>query len=474
MVVLIIAILIAVLIPTFVGAKQRAQDRAMQSSMRNALTAAKVVYSDHGDYTEATVAGLAAVEPSTHVRRRRTTSPGPNVVSVDPVEHELHRDGRPVEVGNVLLPVRRRERGGVGVQYAKGAGASCTASAAPAAGDPSWAIDLVATCVGDESRCDAWHHPDRGSAPDLRCSVVTAFIAVVAGVYGLVVGSFLNVVIWRVPRHESIVKPRSHCPACDTPIATRDNIPVVSWLMLRGRCRHCGEPISIRYPFIELLTGVLFAAVGARYAHSWALPAFLVLTAGADRDLGDRPRALHHPEPDRVPGRLSRVWCCSRSPRSSSTTGRRSGGRCSARSAAFTFFFVLHLVAPGGMGFGDVRLSFVLGLFLGWLGWPYVLGGLFAGFLYGAVIGMRADRGRAPGPAPAHPVRAVPGRRHDDLRALRRPARRLVARPGSLTARRSTRVRQSSEVRPRIVVIALQPGARFDDCCSCTSPSNQR
>src|ERR1700710_134756 len=84
MVVLIIAILIAVMIPTFVGAKQRAQDRAMQSSIRNALTAAKVVYSDHGDYTEATLAGLTATEPSLQFIAASSTSPGPNVVSVDP------------------------------------------------------------------------------------------------------------------------------------------------------------------------------------------------------------------------------------------------------------------------------------------------------------------------------------------------------------------------------------------------------
>ena len=111
MVVLIIAILIAVLIPTFVGAKQRAQDRAMQSSIRNALTAAKVVYSDHGDYTQATVAGLATAEPASELRGRRPRrSPGPNVDLGRPREHELHRHGRPVPVGNVLLRVRRRER----------------------------------------------------------------------------------------------------------------------------------------------------------------------------------------------------------------------------------------------------------------------------------------------------------------------------------------------------------------------------
>ena len=101
---------------------------------------------------------------------------------------------------------------------------------------------------------------------------MTALVAAISGIYGLVIGSFLNVVIWRVPP--------SHCPGCDAKIANRDNIPVVSWLMLRGRCRKCATSISARYPLVEILTALLFAAVGARFAHSWALPAFLVL-AGA-------------------------------------------------------------------------------------------------------------------------------------------------------------------------------------------------
>ena len=138
--------------------------------------------------------------------------------------------------------------------------------------------------------------------------------------------------------------------------------------------------------------------MAARFAHSWALPAFLVLTAGADRDLGDRPRALHHPEPDRVPARI-RECCAARGRGAVGDQDWSAFGRALLGAlAAFTFFFVLHLIAPGGMGFGDVRLSFVLGMFLGWLGWPYVLGGLFAGFLYGAVIGIVliafAGRGR--------------------------------------------------------------------------------
>jgi leader peptidase (prepilin peptidase) / N-methyltransferase len=217
--------------------------------------------------------------------------------------------------------------------------------------------------------------------------VVTVFIATAAGVYGLVLGSFLNVVIWRVPRHESIVKPRSHCRSCDTQLSTLDNIPLVSWLVLRGHCRHCGTTISIRYPLVELVTGVLFAAVGARFAHSWALPAYLVLTGALiaisviDLEHFIIPNRIVYPVGFAsvfllaLAALIQHHW---------SAFGRSLLGAC----CAFAFFFVLHLVSPRGMGFGDVRLSFVLGLFLGWLGWPELLGGLFAGFLFGAVIGL--------------------------------------------------------------------------------------
>jgi len=77
------------------------------------------------------------------------------------------------------------------------------------------------------------------------------------------VGSFLNVVLYRVPRRESVVKPRSRCPGCGTPIEPRDNIPVVSWFLLRGKCRHCGAAISARYPLIEAATGLVFGATAA-------------------------------------------------------------------------------------------------------------------------------------------------------------------------------------------------------------------
>src|SRR5580704_7106152 len=109
---------------------------------------------------------------------------------------------------------------------------------------------------------------------------MTALTIIYCGVLGLMVGSFLNVVIYRVPRGESIVRPRSACPSCGAPIAGRDNIPVVSWLLLRGHCRQCAAPISGRYPLVEAGCGALFAGVAARAGDHWDLPAFLVAFAG--------------------------------------------------------------------------------------------------------------------------------------------------------------------------------------------------
>jgi len=216
---------------------------------------------------------------------------------------------------------------------------------------------------------------------------VTALVAAISGVYGLVIGSFLNVVIWRVPRKESIVRPPSHCPGCDVKIANRDNIPVISWILLRCHCRNCGTAISMRYPFVELLTAALFAAVGARFAHSWALPAYLVLTAALvalsaiDLEHYILPNRILYPTDGAVIALLAVA-----------SVGEHdwgaSGRAVLAGAVAFAIFFTIHIVSPKGMGFGDVRLSFLLGLALGWIGWGEVAGGLFTGFVYGAVIGV--------------------------------------------------------------------------------------
>jgi leader peptidase (prepilin peptidase)/N-methyltransferase len=108
----------------------------------------------------------------------------------------------------------------------------------------------------------------------------TAFVLALALVLGLLVGSFLNVVVWRLPRGESVVFPGSHCPACDAPIRPWDNIPVLSWLWLRGRCRDCGAPISLRYPAVEAFTGAAFLAVVWRYGVSAETGVFLIVAAG--------------------------------------------------------------------------------------------------------------------------------------------------------------------------------------------------
>src|SRR5215218_1278641 len=93
--------------------------------------------------------------------------------------------------------------------------------------------------------------------------MTTALGAVIAALFGTIIGSFLNVVVYRLPRKESLSHPPSRCPSCGEPIRPYDNIPVVSWLLLRGRCRHCGAPISARYPAVELATAVLYALVVA-------------------------------------------------------------------------------------------------------------------------------------------------------------------------------------------------------------------
>ncbi len=216
---------------------------------------------------------------------------------------------------------------------------------------------------------------------------MTVLVVAICGVLGLLVGSFLNVVIWRVPRKESVVQPASHCPSCDSPIAPHDNIPLASWLVLGGKCRHCDAGISWRYPFVELVTGVLFAAIGARFADSWALPAFLLLT-GALVALSAIDLE-HYILPNRI---IYPVGFASVALLALAATVEhdwsRFGRSLAAAGVAWTFFFIVHVISPRGMGFGDVRLSFILGLYLGWLGWGELLAGLFAGFVFGAVAGI--------------------------------------------------------------------------------------
>ena len=215
---------------------------------------------------------------------------------------------------------------------------------------------------------------------------MTAVVAVVCGLFGLVIGSFLNVVIWRVPRKESVSVPASHCPNCDAPLAPYENIPVASWVALRGRCRHCQAPISARYPAVELLTAVLFVLVGVRFSDAWVLPAYLVFTAGLvalsliDLEHFLLPNRVLYPTGFIAIPLLLVGSLIDGEP---SSFVRALLGGC----AAFAVFFLIHTISPRGLAFGDVRLSFLLGVFLGYLSWWHVAFGLFAGFAFGAVVG---------------------------------------------------------------------------------------
>jgi len=215
---------------------------------------------------------------------------------------------------------------------------------------------------------------------------MATIVILVCALYGLVIGSFLNVVIYRVPRGESVVRPRSRCPGCGAEIAARDNIPVLSWLLLRGRCRHCGGPISWRYPAVELLTGALFAMMAARFGLSWTLPAFLYLAAVGvalaliDLDVHRLPDVLTLPS--YVVGGVLLVL-----PALFDGSWGDYGRAWLAAAVLFAFYFVLLLIYPAGMGFGDVKLAGVLGLHLGFLGWGTLVVGGFMGFLLGAVVG---------------------------------------------------------------------------------------
>jgi leader peptidase (prepilin peptidase) / N-methyltransferase len=215
---------------------------------------------------------------------------------------------------------------------------------------------------------------------------VLVLLAVFAALVGLVVGSFLNVVIWRVPRGESVVRPPSHCPGCDTPIAPRDNIPVLSWVLLRGRCRSCGEPISARYPLVEAGTAVVFVLITLRIGLDWPLPAYLYLGAIGvalaliDIDVRRLPDSIVLPS---YPVALVLLAAASLLGHDWSAFVRGVIGLV----ALFGFYFLLALIYPAGMGFGDVKLAGLLGLYLAYLGWGELVVGAFLGFLYGGVVG---------------------------------------------------------------------------------------
>ena len=200
-----------------------------------------------------------------------------------------------------------------------------------------------------------------------------------AAAFGLIVGSFLNVVAHRLPGRMSLSMPASHCPSCEVAIKPYDNIPVLSWLILRGRCRSCAEPISARYPIVEATTAVLFAAVVAVHRADTAalvmgivLVAFLVPIALIDLDHRIIPNRLTLPA-----AVLAIVLGTALDP----------GGqveRLIAGAAAAAVLGLPSLLNPKGMGMGDAKLVGVLGLFLGFA----VVPAFFVAFLVGTAFGI--------------------------------------------------------------------------------------
>jgi leader peptidase (prepilin peptidase) / N-methyltransferase len=216
--------------------------------------------------------------------------------------------------------------------------------------------------------------------------------ASLAGLLGLAAGSFANVVIHRVPRHESVVRPGSRCTSCGATIACRDNIPVLGWLLLRGRCRSCRASIPLRYPLVELGMGLVWFLITLRLVDAglgWAVPAYLALAfvclvlAVIDATTRLLPNRITYPA---FPAVLSLLLLASVG---LGDLGRLTRGLLAA-VAVGAFFLLLALISPRGMGLGDVKLAPTLGLALGWLSWGTVAVGVFAGFLLGGLAGLAA------------------------------------------------------------------------------------
>lgn len=209
-------------------------------------------------------------------------------------------------------------------------------------------------------------------------------VAALAGLAGLAVGSFLNVVAHRVPAGRSVIRPPSACPACDHPIRPADNVPVVSWLLLRGRCRHCGARISLRYPLLELAGGLLFAATALVVGPTWTLPAYLWFAAVTlvlivtDLD--------HHRLPNRIVYPGIAVGTLLLGAGAALEGALPALGRALGGGALYlVVLLAVFLAARGGFGFGDVKLAFLLGEFLAFRSWAVLGAGIFLGVALGGV-----------------------------------------------------------------------------------------
>jgi leader peptidase (prepilin peptidase) / N-methyltransferase len=214
--------------------------------------------------------------------------------------------------------------------------------------------------------------------------------ATFAGVLGAVFGSFLNVVVHRLPRHESLVTPASHCPKCGTPVKPYDNVPILSWLLLRGHCRGCGASISVRYPLIEAATAALCVAAVLTHRSASAIALSLVLI------LLLVPAAVIDLEHRIIPNRITALGAVLALAPGLALDPSGEPGRLIAAAAAGGFLLLAALAYPGGMGMGDVKLAGMMGLFLGAAVAPALLIALLTGVTLGVVVIARkgAQQGR--------------------------------------------------------------------------------
>ena len=225
--------------------------------------------------------------------------------------------------------------------------------------------------------------------------------ATVVGLFGLLIGSFLNVVVYRVPLRKSIVSPPSACPHCGTRIRAYDNLPVLSWVLLQGKCRSCRSGISIRYPLVELGTALLFGMVTWWWISTSSISvgssptqiATFALTLVAYLYLAAISVALTlidldtHTLPNRIvlPSYVVGIALLG----SAAIIGSNYSAIFMAGLGLVVLwvsYLAMALVYPGGMGLGDVKLAGVLGLFLGWVGWAPLVVGAFGAFLLGGVF----------------------------------------------------------------------------------------
>jgi leader peptidase (prepilin peptidase)/N-methyltransferase len=207
-----------------------------------------------------------------------------------------------------------------------------------------------------------------------------AMATLLAGTFGLAIGSFLNVVVHRLPRLESLVRPRSRCPECKAQIRARDNIPVLGWLLLRGRCRDCGTRISVRYPLVEAATALLCALVvvvkGVEPEALLGIAFVLLLVPITLIDLDHRI----------IPNKLTLLGAVVGLLLVGLLFPDELDESLIAAAAAGGFFLVAALVYPAGMGMGDVKLAAVMGIFLGRAVAPAIFVALLAGSLIGVAL----------------------------------------------------------------------------------------